>query len=272
MKVFISWSGERSKIVAEQLKDWLPRVIHAIEPWLSVDMAKGTKWTNEISKSLASSRVGIFCLTDDNLNSPWLHFEAGAISRSDDTHLCTYLIGVEQADIAQPLAQWNHTLAEKADTFRLVQTINEITASSGERSVSADHLADTFEYFWPRLADAITKALKHRGGPPRKRKLEEKLDELVITVRELARAQSAYDSRGPRIYPVIQGSYRAAEHEARTLQKILHERGRADPVVRVNEHMYMVSGLEIPAAKLLGDGAAVTAERIIDKLLNRQDG
>ena len=35
MKVFISWSGERSKQMAAALKEWLPTAIQYLEPWMS---------------------------------------------------------------------------------------------------------------------------------------------------------------------------------------------------------------------------------------------
>ena len=42
MRVFISWSGERSKVLAQALKEWLPLVLHNVEPWMSeVDIAAG---------------------------------------------------------------------------------------------------------------------------------------------------------------------------------------------------------------------------------------
>ena len=34
MHVFISWSGERSKALAVALRDWLPLVLHYVEPWV----------------------------------------------------------------------------------------------------------------------------------------------------------------------------------------------------------------------------------------------
>ena len=40
MKVFISWSGEKSKKIAEVFRDWLPQVIQAIEPFVSFEDIK----------------------------------------------------------------------------------------------------------------------------------------------------------------------------------------------------------------------------------------
>jgi hypothetical protein len=35
MKVFLSWSGNRSKMLANTLREWLPLVLHYLEPWVS---------------------------------------------------------------------------------------------------------------------------------------------------------------------------------------------------------------------------------------------
>ncbi len=82
MKVFISWSGPRSAAVAEALRYWLPKVIQALEPWMSADdIEKGTRWRSGIATELEQSSVGIICLTRENLDSTWIHFEAGALSK-----------------------------------------------------------------------------------------------------------------------------------------------------------------------------------------------
>ncbi|MGH9930385.1 MAG: TIR domain-containing protein [Pyrinomonadaceae bacterium] len=82
MKVFISWSAERSLAIAKALHDWLPRVIQAVQPWLSeTDIGKGTRWEQEIGVELAQTRFGILCLTPENLDARWINFEAGPYRR-----------------------------------------------------------------------------------------------------------------------------------------------------------------------------------------------
>src|SRR5947209_17570002 len=126
MKVFISWSGERSKAVAEALRYWLPNVIQALEPWMSADdIERGTRWRSGLASELEQSSVGIICLTQENLDSTWIHFEAGALSKQQqNTYVCTLLCDVEPTDVREPLAQFQHTRANKDDLRKLIFTIN----------------------------------------------------------------------------------------------------------------------------------------------------
>ncbi len=85
MKVFIPWSGEVSERVAIALREWLPLVVHEAEPYVSSeDIAKGKRWPMELGERLEEIGFGIICLTPSNLSSPWIHFEAGALSKSLD--------------------------------------------------------------------------------------------------------------------------------------------------------------------------------------------
>ncbi|MAM66320.1 MAG: hypothetical protein CL702_08060 [Chloroflexi bacterium] len=60
MKVFISWSGDRSRAVADTLRVWLKDVIQAVDPWISgSNIEKGTRGGLEITKELEDSLVGI---------------------------------------------------------------------------------------------------------------------------------------------------------------------------------------------------------------------
>lgn len=94
MKVFLSWSGERSQALAQALRDWLPLVLHFAEPWLShSDIEPGERCASEVSKELEASNFGIMCVTKENTASPWILFEAGhsrnRCNKGASFHFCT---------------------------------------------------------------------------------------------------------------------------------------------------------------------------------------
>ena len=70
MKVFISWSGDRSQAVANAFKEWLPMVLQYVEPWVSEkDINAGERWAQMIAGELEQANFGIICLTPENLKS-----------------------------------------------------------------------------------------------------------------------------------------------------------------------------------------------------------
>ena len=90
MKVFLSWSGDRSRLVAEALRDWLPDIINAVDPWMSTEIDKGTPSMQEIAAALKDCAFGIICVTPGNKLTPWINYEAGALSKAvgDDSARC----------------------------------------------------------------------------------------------------------------------------------------------------------------------------------------
>src|SRR5437016_4734535 len=85
MKIFISWSGSRSKLLGNKLRTWLPLVLQNVHPYMSNDdIPTGARWLHSISSELESSDFGILCLTPENLRAPWINFEAGALSKKVD--------------------------------------------------------------------------------------------------------------------------------------------------------------------------------------------
>src|SRR6476659_6326328 len=55
-KVFVSWSGPRSKIVADALRENLPTAIQSVkEVFVSSEMTKGVRWADGIAKELATT-------------------------------------------------------------------------------------------------------------------------------------------------------------------------------------------------------------------------
>jgi hypothetical protein len=130
MKVFISWSGPLSQKVAEILKPWIKCVLQATDPFFSPeDIIKGSLWFNTISDQLADTGVGIICLTPDNLNSPWILFEAGALAKGLSTNrVCTLLINLSPSDLGPPLSQFNATSLNKEERLKLFSSINRALA------------------------------------------------------------------------------------------------------------------------------------------------
>lgn len=83
MKVFISWSGPRSRVVATALRDWLQNVVYGANPFMSdVDIEKGTVGWEVIEEQLDESTFGVVCLTSENHAREWINYEAGALATS----------------------------------------------------------------------------------------------------------------------------------------------------------------------------------------------
>ncbi len=126
MKVFLSWSGDRSRDLANALREYLPLVIQSVTPWFSCDIDKGSRWLADLTDQLEKQSVAIVCVTPECVNSPWLLFEAGALSKAlDASWVCPVLLDIEPSDIKGPLAQFQATRATKDDIRKLLATLNK---------------------------------------------------------------------------------------------------------------------------------------------------
>ncbi len=188
MKIFISWSGEPSQTFARALAEWLPMVIQSVKPFMSTyDIRSGQRWPNEIGKQLEENTFGIICLTPNNRDAPWIHFEAGALSKFvDESAVVPLRIGIENAEITAPLSQFQAKDLTKDDMRALVLDIN----SRMDSGLDPTMLGKVFEKFWPDLESSIKvaqEAVKHSGLPAAKRSSGEMAAETLNTVRSLAR-------------------------------------------------------------------------------------
>src|SRR5262249_30649605 len=123
--VFISWSGARSKALAQSLRAWLPQVLPGLSPWLSSELLKGQRWFDVIGGRLPQSDIGLFCLTPESLRSTWMMFEAGALSKSlEHGQICPILLGLSADDLDGPLSQFQVTVFERSDMLNLVRALN----------------------------------------------------------------------------------------------------------------------------------------------------
>lgn len=188
MKVFISWSGELSGEVAKAFKEWLSLVLQFTKPFFTRDdIRKGARWSSEIAKKLEESQVGVFCLTRENLESKWMHFEAGAVSKNvDDTIVCSILFDLKNSDVEGPLSQFQLTQFEKKDVRKLVGDINE---RSEKQELDKDKLDRAFEKWWPDLETQVEEIMSREPSKEQAQVREdgEILEEILSLTRSIAR-------------------------------------------------------------------------------------
>src|SRR3712207_1416071 len=128
MKVFISWSGPQSKAVAEALRVWLKLVIQSVEPFVSSqDIAKGDRGLRVIANELEETSFGIVCVTRENSLTPWINFEAGALSKTvGEGRVVPFLLDMPVSDLTGPLAQFQVvTSVNKDDVFSMVRSLRD---------------------------------------------------------------------------------------------------------------------------------------------------
>ncbi|MGL6624694.1 toll/interleukin-1 receptor domain-containing protein [Aeromonas jandaei] len=152
MKVFLSWSGERSRLVATLLDEWLRCVLQAIRPWISTkDIDRGSLWFSEIQDQLQDVTTGIICLTQENKEKPWILFEAGALAKGlSNSRVCTLLIDLEPHDIRDPLAQFNHTKPDQSGIYALVHTLNN---RLGDNRLDPAILSKVLDTYWTQFEE-----------------------------------------------------------------------------------------------------------------------
>jgi len=157
MKLFLSWSGSTSREVALALRDWLPYVIQSVNPFVSTgDIAKGRRWSDVLATELSTSAYGIICLTPYNIKEPWIHFEAGAISKAlDASSVSPFLFRVSAEQLQGPLQQFQSTIYERNDVFSLLISINN--QQDPDHRVPQDLLRAQFDVWWPKLQERLDK-------------------------------------------------------------------------------------------------------------------
>lgn len=195
MKVFISWSGKRSQYVALALKELLGDVVQAVHTWVSkADIEAGSRWNVDIARELNDTKFGIICLSSDNVNAPWILFEAGALAKSMvDSHVCPYLIDMKPSDIPEgPLAQFQAKQTSKEETFELITTINNLLEPGGLEKVRLERI---FNRCWLDFEKKLSNIPSSEIDDEVQRPERELLEEILDTVRGLSRRNDGIPSK-----------------------------------------------------------------------------
>ncbi len=150
MKIFISWSGEKSKKIACLIRNFLVGIFRdEVEIFLSTrDIEHGEQWFNKIINELSAANYGIFIITDENKTAPWILFEAGVLYRGvSKNRLSLFLIDNRPEEICDPLNRFNMGFINEEGLFSLVKEIR--TINKGEMSYEqGQQLRLSFDFAW----------------------------------------------------------------------------------------------------------------------------
>lgn len=152
-KIFISWSGKdtASFRVASKLYEIMPLMFQNADYFFSDHITKGKPAIDKIFSNLAEAKIGIFCVTKNNILKPWLNFESGAIAsavKNNDGLAISLLINMNTDDFvsfSSPITNFEGAMfTDENDLRRMIQDIGRaINSSLSEKQI--DNLFDTYK-------------------------------------------------------------------------------------------------------------------------------
>ena len=127
--VFISWSGDNGKRISIILKGIIENDLFSghLKCFVSdMDIASGEDWWNKIKKELRSAKLGILCITKENTEATWIHFEAGALVGNNVRTIPLLFNCRMDALNRTPLSGRQCVMFhDKAKFFKMIREINE---------------------------------------------------------------------------------------------------------------------------------------------------
>ncbi len=168
------------------------------------DLVAGGRWSQQLAFELEDAHFGLICLTPDNRESPWLLFEAGALTKHLSGRACCILLGgLRPADVGGPLGQFQHAYFTHDEVRKLLYDINALL----EHPLEATSLDLIFEKWWPDLHRDIANSLADPAlaqTTPTRRSADEILEELLARVRAIERQLEGASLNQPLIALPIQ--------------------------------------------------------------------
>jgi len=238
MKVFISWSGPQSNHIAQALRDWLRDVIQNLNPWMSeVDINAGDRWGERLWRELQDSQFGVVCLTAENLQAPWLHYEAGALAKAVDRRVCPYLYEIKPTMVQGPLSHHQAKQVDKQGTRELLHSINTASLELTQRGLPLEQLDKSFTTWWPQLEEKLNAVPPSTTAPPPRRDTQELAEEILGIVRKIDRNQLLTAPGTPSVsgelnllpHPLFVNFLRDLSHKEHKRFRLLLKLAKTDP-------------------------------------------
>lgn len=181
MEVFISWSGDESRAVAEELAKALQHMVRGVSTFVSSnDIDPGDRWETRVSEELEKSNHAVLCVTRENQIAPWLNYEAGASGKLfGKSKVIPYTLGFPPNELRSgPLTRFQGVQNDEHGTWSLVKSLSQSSASPDD-----DHFVrDGFDMWWPRLRDRMAELLAGNAATNKKASPSDR--ELLLEMRQ----------------------------------------------------------------------------------------
>ncbi len=150
MKIFISWSKNKSRLLAAETKRFLENTLgNSVEYFFSPEMYKGTRVDHEIHENLLHSNKCIVCITSENYKNPWLLYEAGVVFGANYSKTNG---GIVIPLLFEPIPDWSSWVDKPLNQYVPIQ----LQASNGEFSCGRQN----FKEFLGEIAKENNLSLK----------------------------------------------------------------------------------------------------------------
>lgn len=168
MEIFISWSKDKSRLLAFETKKLILNTLgNDIELFFSPDMYKGTYVDHEIHANLLKSDKCIVCITADNFKNPWLMYEAGVVYGAHYEKAGGSLVVPILFEHIPEWSSWIDKPLNRYVPIRLSSDNNEFKTSKKDFKHFLQELASepnkeikNFNYYWNSYIKEVKKILQ----------------------------------------------------------------------------------------------------------------
>lgn len=187
MKIFLSWSGTQSHMLAKALDELLRGIFQSVTTFLSTqDIEPGSLWFEKLNRVLEDHDFGIVCVNKTNLTKPYIMFEGGSLAkRLGIAKLVPVLIDMREPDLNQhPFSHFHYLHLNEADIKKLIETVNK----NLKEPLSAEMFNKTVDKWWPDFAAKIPEIQKATEKKEKEFDLHSSIEEILSIVRTIGRA------------------------------------------------------------------------------------
>lgn len=167
---------------------------------MSQAMEAGTRWSLEIAQRLQDCNAGLILVTNENSHEPWLHFEAGALSKQiAESQVVPLLCGASVGSLqGTPLSQF------QAKSLEHDEFLGVCISFGAAFDISEEVIRRRFERGWHELKNAVDGRLQKTTEPVSELKLADLMSVLERLSGQVAKIDNAVRRKAE---PVTRGMF-----------------------------------------------------------------